>query len=814
MAPQTLTFTYTQGNANPAPQSFSVFGSGANVSYTATAASAGGSWLTVSGSPSQTPGVITVSVNPTGLAPNTSPYTGTVSVTPAGSSQPVTVAVSLSVTAAAVPPSLSVTPSYITLSLVQGSAPAQSSLIVTNSGGGNLSFNVSVTNPPGWLSLSCGNSGMLAALAQQSLCVKLDPTGLQAGLYSGQLVVNGPGKPVTVPVALQVQPSTDAMQLTLNGTTFTAVEGEITAQTQNFAVINSGPNTINWSAQPMELSGGGWLNVTQQGTSGAGGSSTKGVITVNPQGLKAGQYYGSIQVTSTDVTNSPQVIPVQFNVAEAGSELPVTTSPTGILLVATQGQDGGTQQLNLINPNTDATVYTCTLNSVDGSNPGLGAGPPTGTIPGLEGVFPMEITGKLSTLSAGVQQSELRFGFTNHTNQVVEITTLVIPPAASPNPSPSKSGKVRPQGTGVYGCGASGSLIGTITGGLNNHFQEVSGTSPVITATVTDPCGNAITGTDQYARVTLLIDGGVSPSDIIPMAFDTNQNVWTGTWPVGQPETATTVDLVESVGTAPDRKVGVLGKGPVTPYTGQIVAAGTPQTGTGPRPIVGGFLNAASFQGTNQGAVGGFISIFGSGLAGSTLSASSLPLPKTLNGTKVMLGNTELTLDYVSDGQVNALLPQTGFTANQQLPLTVVNGTAVSTATTLTLSDVQPGIFTVPGTTQGAIELVKNSALADASNPASAGDYIAIYCTGLGAVSNPPADGAAVTDGSSTTVNTVNVTIGNVPATVVYAGLAPYFAGVYQVNAQVPQGVAPGDSVPMQITMKAQQSNVATIAVQ
>jgi uncharacterized protein (TIGR03437 family) len=42
--------------------------------------------------------------------------------------------------------------------------------------------------------------------------------------------------------------------------------------------------------------------------------------------------------------------------------------------------------------------------------------------------------------------------------------------------------------------------------------------------------------------------------------------------------------------------------------------------------------------------------------------------------------------------------------------------------------------------------------------------------------------------------------------------LAPGFAAVYQVNAQVPAGVAAGDALPVVITQSGASSNTATIA--
>ena len=56
------------------------------------------------------------------------------------------------------------------------------------------------------------------------------------------------------------------------------------------------------------------------------------------------------------------------------------------------------------------------------------------------------------------------------------------------------------------------------------------------------------------------------------------------------------------------------------------------------------------------------------------------------------------------------------------------------------------------------------------------------------------------------------VTIGGAPAPVAYAGLAPGFVGLYQVNAQVPTGLAAGNQ-PVVITMNGIQSSIALLPV-
>ena len=72
-----------------------------------------------------------------------------------------------------------------------------------------------------------------------------------------------------------------------------------------------------------------------------------------------------------------------------------------------------------------------------------------------------------------------------------------------------------------------------------------------------------------------------------------------------------------------------------------------------------------------------------------------------------------------------------------------------------------------------------------------------------------PADGSIV---YRTVANPV-VTIGGKTASLIFSGLAPGFAGLYQVNVQIPTGIAAGDSVPLQIAMPSGGSDSATIAI-
>jgi uncharacterized protein (TIGR03437 family) len=215
------------------------------------------------------------------------------------------------------------------------------------------------------------------------------------------------------------------------------------------------------------------------------------------------------------------------------------------------------------------------------------------------------------------------------------------------------------------------------------------------------------------------------------------------------------------------------------------------------------------------------VTILGDRLANGVSSASGT-FPPSLVGTAVMIGSTALPLDYVSLTQVNALLPFS-LTPNSTVSLAVQRAGTVSVPLNVTIADVGPAIFstTGDGTGQGAVVIASSGVLAapvgafPGSQPVARGDFLAIYCTGLGAVNNTPADGAPAPSSAplATTLATPSVTIGGVPATVSYSGLAPGLVGLYQVNVQVPASVPTGDAVNLATTVGSLTSNTVTVAV-
>jgi uncharacterized protein (TIGR03437 family) len=144
--------------------------------------------------------------------------------------------------------------------------------------------------------------------------------------------------------------------------------------------------------------------------------------------------------------------------------------------------------------------------------------------------------------------------------------------------------------------------------------------------------------------------------------------------------------------------------------------------------------------------------------------------------------------------------------------IAVINNGTTSATISVPVLAAQPGIinYNTAGGSFGVI-LHANFQLADSEHPAMADETVLIYCTGLGTVSSPPADGAAA-NGQST-VAVPNVTIGGVNSKVSFSGLAPGFVGLYQVNAVVPPGLTTGNQ-PVVITVGGSSSNSALLPIQ
>jgi uncharacterized protein (TIGR03437 family) len=188
------------------------------------------------------------------------------------------------------------------------------------------------------------------------------------------------------------------------------------------------------------------------------------------------------------------------------------------------------------------------------------------------------------------------------------------------------------------------------------------------------------------------------------------------------------------------------------------------------------------------------LTIFGSGLARSAqgLTAgviSNNTLPVELNSTRVYVMDSPAPLLYVSDGQVNFLVP--GNQLDGDVKIRVVREGVTGPEITVTLVDAAPALFqTAAGYAIAAH--VDNSVIAPGS-PAQAGETIVVYACGLGRTQPNPAPGAIPQNPAAIQRRSdLKVYLGGTaidPARIQYAGLTPGSAGLYQINLVLPDSL-------------------------
>jgi uncharacterized protein (TIGR03437 family) len=186
------------------------------------------------------------------------------------------------------------------------------------------------------------------------------------------------------------------------------------------------------------------------------------------------------------------------------------------------------------------------------------------------------------------------------------------------------------------------------------------------------------------------------------------------------------------------------------------------------------------------------VTIYGKDLARSAQAATAADivnnvLPTELNYTRVTIDNLPVSLLYVSDAQINLLIPPKQL--NGPAKLRVVREGLVGPEVTISIVDASPGLFVIAPNFAIATHGDNNS-LITPDNPASGRELIVIYCAGMGKTDVIPSNGeltfypTQLVNRASLRVMLDGVAID--PAQVQYAGVTPGSAGLYQINIVLP----------------------------
>ncbi len=192
---------------------------------------------------------------------------------------------------------------------------------------------------------------------------------------------------------------------------------------------------------------------------------------------------------------------------------------------------------------------------------------------------------------------------------------------------------------------------------------------------------------------------------------------------------------------------------------------------------IGAFVNAASML-PNSAAPNTIMTVFGT-------------FPNCTTGGQVTVNGGSVLVFYISPAQINFLLPDTlgGLrTASIQVSCAGLSSQPVS----LTLTDYAPAIFTVGQNGQGQAAIINQDHTIETPSPK--GSIMEVYATGFGVL----VKGA---DGLARPTLPVTAFVGDVPATVTYAGEAPTWPGLQQINVQIPAGAPSGSAVSVRLVI-------------
>ena len=131
------------------------------------------------------------------------------------------------------------------------------------------------------------------------------------------------------------------------------------------------------------------------------------------------------------------------------------------------------------------------------------------------------------------------------------------------------------------------------------------------------------------------------------------------------------------------------------------------------------------------------------------------------------------------------------------------------------MAEFAPAVFINPNSGEPIIQRHPDGALITAANPAKPGDVLILFVTGIGGVSNPPATGAPSAASPLTQARvTPVVTVGGEGTQVFFAGLAPFFVGLGQVNIQLPESlVTTGATMPLVIDFEGSRNPPVNLPV-
>jgi uncharacterized protein (TIGR03437 family) len=228
---------------------------------------------------------------------------------------------------------------------VDSSGIAPKTLTILNGGAGTIDWNVTsrtISGNANWLQISPAQGSSTSTAASPPMTISVNPTGLAAGNYYGQLRITSPGvanSPRFVTVVLRVlAPSqTSGPSVAPAGFLFHAVAGAGNPPAQTLTISELGGSALTYTTSVTFPEGVNWLNLPPDSGSVSPGSPVKLALQANITGLAAQVYTASIALNFSD--GSQRTVPATMTVTSAPSaqvaHAAAVCAPAKLLVVPT-----------------------------------------------------------------------------------------------------------------------------------------------------------------------------------------------------------------------------------------------------------------------------------------------------------------------------------------------------------------------------------------------------------------------------------------------------------------------------------------------
>lgn len=740
----TLSFEAIAGGSPPPEQRVYVIASpGGTLTEVALAADGGApgllapKWLVVAPKSLTMPGAVRVAVDPSTLVAGTQASARILFTKIDGTALGPQVQVTLNVRESA--PKLVVTPETLHVyGKATTSAFVESDIVLRNTGGGSLApVTAEVKSAAPWMSVK-----VLEPCAVECTVRVTTRYGMETGTRFAVVGLNTAAGAARLPVALHVSGDGSILSLEPPTIALEARSGHGLIRSRYSLVYSNGDTPTDWIVE--KIAGGAWL--TLDSTIGVSSRSIPGTVSVsaNSAALVPGTYYSLLRLSSSGALNSPLYLPVVLRIAET-AEPPIPLLPLGgYVFTAKIGENPPPGlKFNLSASSATPVQFRASVDHVTGAG-WLTVSPTSGSVSSTAAA---SINVSTTVLPKGVYTGKIHFSVGNLGIRSLNVTTISSP---------------------ASGC-VPGSVHITHLG-IPDDFKAAVGAHLPLVVSVLNDCGEAVTN----AAVTVEFSNGERS---LPLRHIAN-GVYAEAWSPSKEAAALNITAVATSS--------------AYPFVSRAMVAGSVTSGSGPVLFANAVLNNLNPLVGAPLAPGTVAQVYGKNLATATVQPGFVngKLPSTFNETSVLVGDIPAPLYYLSDSQLNVQLPVELASGREYQALAALNG-AWSVPVTVFTEPATPGV--VVYSDSGVIAQHADYSLVNAASPARPAEYIRVYLVGMGSTNPVVATGLPAPPQLHRVVKQPDVTLDGAPVTVSYAGLAPGWVGLYQIDFQVPASAQTGN---------------------